>query len=128
MLFTSVGPAPCTPLRITRFNDTPTRTTPRAQSLHDTEKPTRHREVHTNKKKRKENTKIWGATWAVAEHSMGFKGRDQNKIPHLGGTSGTPRTCKGISSAYTQTDLVAHSPRAEYYQHAVFERLRSGSN
>ena len=24
------------------------------------------------------------------------------KIPHRGGTSGTPRTCKGMFSAYTQ--------------------------
>jgi hypothetical protein len=33
-----------------------------------------------------------------------------------------------INVALRLTDLVAHSPRAEYYQHAVLERLRSGSN
>jgi hypothetical protein len=38
VLIISVGPSPCTPLRVTRFNNTPTRTTPRAHSLHNTEK------------------------------------------------------------------------------------------
>ena len=49
-----------------------------------------------------------------------------------GDSNPAPMTCFPLNNlahvALRLTGLVAHSPRAEYYQQAVLERLRSGSN
>ena len=97
VLIISVGPSPCTPLRVTRFNDTLTRTTPRARSLHNTEKYN-----HTQKERKRRKEKPLGDVFRPAHHPWYRENEDKDNT--------TARLLRAPHKDHPPTSLPAASP------------------